>query len=279
MSLSNRLAFVGGVVVLGAAVTGQEPAVFRSAVTAVSVDVWVRAGSKPLHGLTKEDFVVYEDTQPQAIAHFTGSREPIKLLALTATPAPSRALVATAGKFHRFMHTNSTNRPPFYISYSGLRAAVDSMRTVPGRKGIVVIHGAPPWPDAEREPEFDELLHVVRGSGIPIYLQAWRHVRPGGERAAARFRLLADQSGGGMIPMVWAPSGQGSAGEIDQVVSFIDGLATTSYTLTYQSGAPADGKSRRITIRLSNQGIRQIKDPKVTIWQSRSDYTPSPDAP
>jgi Ca-activated chloride channel family protein len=80
----NRTGLAALVVTLGALavvpVTGQEGFRFRSGVELINVTATVtdRTG-RFLGGLTKEDFVIYEDNQPVEITHFSAERSPVSL--------------------------------------------------------------------------------------------------------------------------------------------------------------------------------------------------------
>ncbi len=80
----NRTGLAALVVALGTLtvvpVTGQEGFRFRSGVELINVTATVtdRTG-RFLGGLTKEDFVIYEDNQPVEITHFSSERSPVSL--------------------------------------------------------------------------------------------------------------------------------------------------------------------------------------------------------
>jgi len=72
-----------------AALSGQQPAkdddipVFRSSVTLVKVDLQVtRRSGVPVADLTQQDFIVYDENQPQTISYFGRESEPLDLLLL-----------------------------------------------------------------------------------------------------------------------------------------------------------------------------------------------------
>lgn len=60
----------------------QAPPIFRSEVTQVRVDVQVYDGKRPVLDLTKDDFLLFDDEQPQKIAGFGREAEPLSLLLL-----------------------------------------------------------------------------------------------------------------------------------------------------------------------------------------------------
>lgn len=59
-----------------------EPATFRSDVANVRVDAQVFEGTRAVAGLTKDDFLLYDNNATQAIRYFEQEREPITLLLL-----------------------------------------------------------------------------------------------------------------------------------------------------------------------------------------------------
>jgi Ca-activated chloride channel family protein len=60
----------------------QETPVFRADVTMVRVDAQVLEGKHLLGGLTKEDFLVFDEGQPQKIVYFGRESEPVDLVLL-----------------------------------------------------------------------------------------------------------------------------------------------------------------------------------------------------
>ena len=79
----------------GAQSDGQENGFrFRAGVDLVNVTVTVTDGTgRFVSGLTRDDFVLYEDDRPQAITHFSAERVPVSLgIALdTAAAWPARS--------------------------------------------------------------------------------------------------------------------------------------------------------------------------------------------
>ncbi len=57
-------------------------AAFRSDTTLVRVDAQVLTGSRTITGLSRDDFVVFEDGRPQPILHFGNESDPLDLLLL-----------------------------------------------------------------------------------------------------------------------------------------------------------------------------------------------------
>ena len=56
--------------------------IFRSTVTQVRVDAQVVINGRPLAGLTKDDFVIYDEGAPQPLVYFGHEDEPISVLLL-----------------------------------------------------------------------------------------------------------------------------------------------------------------------------------------------------
>jgi VWFA-related protein len=57
-----------------------EPATFKSEVSNVRVDAQVFQGSRAIAGLTKSDFLIYDNNAAQAVSYFEQEREPVALL-------------------------------------------------------------------------------------------------------------------------------------------------------------------------------------------------------
>jgi hypothetical protein len=271
---------------LGATLSAQEPTfAIKVDVPIVSVDVSVKTGSKSVQGLTKEDFLLYEDGRLQEIQHFSSSVEPIKLFAISPWDLPygiprarnestNREMELLVEKFYGTMKAAAGFHPVEFNSptYREIQLAVEKMRKVPGRKGIAVfIHGfdsGKNHSDSEPESAFQQMLQVVRESGIPIYVfyAAWnlnRDLFPGEQQRFTRIESAVTLSGGRMVAC-------GSFFCVED--KFIPSLAATNYTLAYSPMNPADGKTHRIEIRLSEQRMSNLKNQKVGIWQSRDQY-------
>jgi VWFA-related protein len=69
-------------ILLSAALSAQEAPVFRAGVTLVKVDAQVLGGEGPVADLTREDFAVFDEDQPQRIAYFGHEAEPLSVLLL-----------------------------------------------------------------------------------------------------------------------------------------------------------------------------------------------------
>lgn len=65
-----------------AAANAEEPAVFRAGVALVRVDAQVVDGKRPLTGLTKDDFRIFDEGVPQQVEYFGRDSEPLSLVLL-----------------------------------------------------------------------------------------------------------------------------------------------------------------------------------------------------
>ena len=81
---------------------GRETPVFHAGVAIVRVDVLVTEGQRPVDGLGKDDFIVYDEGVPQNVVHFGGEAEPIWLALLLDVSGSITAILheiaAVAGK-------------------------------------------------------------------------------------------------------------------------------------------------------------------------------------
>jgi hypothetical protein len=266
---------------LGAILSAQEPTfAIKVDVPLVSLDVSVKAGSKAVQGLSKEDFQLYEDGQLQDIKHFTADRDPIKLLAFLPSPlsaggaANPDLMTQFADKLFGVMVTRkwppSIPSPGNHFTYGQLKTAVERMRAVPGRKGILIVVDVIS-PDAEPDQAFDELLQLVRESAIPLYFIHNDLKYERGRDRFARLQVLAETSGGRMfaMPVVVGQNGGG----MEMAARFIRELASSLYTVSYSPANPTDGKAHKIEIRLSEQRMSNLNNQKISIWQSRDQYS------
>jgi Mg-chelatase subunit ChlD len=83
------------------ALSAQESPVFRTDVSLVHVDAGVVADGRIVTGLTKGDFVIKDEAEPQAIVHFAAEDEPLDLILLFDTSGsmmPAISKVAAAGR-------------------------------------------------------------------------------------------------------------------------------------------------------------------------------------
>jgi hypothetical protein len=276
--------------VLGTVLSAQEQTfVIKVDVPLVSVDVAVKTGSKSVQGLAKEDFLLYEDGELQEINHFETSAEPLKLLALSpnapfSPPATQNnpmtpggvQLAKVADRVYGIMVT--TEQPPRpekrnnFFTYLQLRTAVERMRALPGRTGIIVI-AVMLRPDVEPDTAFQELRSLVKESGVPIYFTYTLPVRPESQEKLTRTELLAELSGGRTLAVKREGADHSHAVSQEAATQFLRDLASTNYTVAYSPAHAADGKTHRIEIRLSEERLKTMKNQKVTIWQSRDQYT------
>ena len=60
----------------------QETPTFRTGVAEVRVDVQVNDGKRNVQGLTKDDFLLYDNGRPVTVQHFSQSAEPLDIVLL-----------------------------------------------------------------------------------------------------------------------------------------------------------------------------------------------------
>jgi hypothetical protein len=133
---------------LSSSLSAQGPTfVIKVDVPLVSLDVYVKTGSKSVQGLTKHDFLLYEDGHLREIQHFSSSVEPIKLFAIAPWGVPhgiprtrdessnceieKRELLAQT--FYGTMKAAAGSNPVEFNSptYKEIQMAVEKMRAVP----------------------------------------------------------------------------------------------------------------------------------------------------
>ena len=96
-----RIQVTAALLSLALPICGQEPVVtFRTEINLVKVDVKVSTpAGRNISSLTKEDFLIFDEDAPQAIAHFASEPEPLDLiLLLDVSNSMTRSLSAMAGK-------------------------------------------------------------------------------------------------------------------------------------------------------------------------------------
>ena len=75
--------------------------VFRSTVTQVRVDAQVVSNGRPVTGLTKDDFVIYDEGAPQPLVYFGHEEEPITVLLLLDVSGSMKRYLEQMGKTAR----------------------------------------------------------------------------------------------------------------------------------------------------------------------------------
>ena len=75
--------------------------IFRSTVTQVRVDAQVVINGRPLAGLTKDDFVIYDEGAPQPLVYFGHEDEPISVLLLLDVSGSMKRYLEQMGKTAR----------------------------------------------------------------------------------------------------------------------------------------------------------------------------------
>ncbi len=96
-----RIQVAAALLSLALPIFGQEPVVtFRTEINLVKVDVRVSTpAGRNISSLTREDFLIFDEDAPQAVAHFASELEPLDLLLLLdVSNSMTRSLSAMAGK-------------------------------------------------------------------------------------------------------------------------------------------------------------------------------------
>ncbi len=99
--LMSKIRATAALLTLGFPILAQEPVItFRTEISLVKVDVKVStAAPRNISGLTKEDFLIFDEDAPQPISHFASESEPLDLLLLLdVSNSMTRSLSAMAGK-------------------------------------------------------------------------------------------------------------------------------------------------------------------------------------
>jgi Ca-activated chloride channel family protein len=137
----NRAAAACAVAALASAVAGAAPAaqIFRTGTDTVFLSVTVADGrNRPVAGLGRDDFLVFEDKTPQAIAVFTNDPQPVALsILLDSSLSMERTLAlaqeAAIGFVHRLgpndvaqiIDFNSTSETRIRQTFTGDRRALE----------------------------------------------------------------------------------------------------------------------------------------------------------
>jgi VWFA-related protein len=274
-------------------------------VSLIPLDIVVYdADSKPVNNLTVDDFLVFENGDPQPIQHFepmdaayntlllfdvSGSTEgqlPFMLQASNRflNNVRTRDLVAVASfdsvvtrlvNWRSRSDMSQTVHVPFRRGgtdlYSALRWAAQELRPMSGRKGVIVLTDGldqrlyPNQPSAASEQqEFQSVLQAVQESRAPFYFVA--------------MNAVSGPVGGNYPPAKAMQRMQTLAGNsggrvllpqtIQDIASLYEGIArelSASYSVAYGSTRPQqDGTYRRIEVRMKNPGLR--------VSQSRNGY-------
>lgn len=168
--------------------------------------------------------------------------------------------------------------------YAGLAALTGR------RKAVLLISSGV---DTFSKINYDQARKMAQNAGVPIYIIGTGNMfmkrygdqigavdGPFGATTPGRLTLLqaqnslatfAKETGGMYFPVTFE-------GELPKVLSSINGLLRSQYSLGYNPGERGDGKRRKITVKVDVDGDGQPDD-KEYIIQSRQFYTPGPIAP
>jgi len=308
---------------LGAAVGfGQDPLSLRVDVSLVTLDAEVTdSAGRPVTTLTKEDFQIYENGTLQDLRSFDSVETPYNILLLfDCSPSTQPDWPFLVEAMNRFRHmlrpqdrmelaqfgggfkvlqkwffqagqaidveVQPNNQVCWGTNFYGaLSQAIDELKTVKGRKGVVVLSdgghdripfqsgnrtplGRPRYVDSVDDKDFQRIHRSVAGADVVFYFVAVNtDLNPdefntediyNKQQLRSRIEVLASASGGRVV----FPK------KPDEVVKLYEQLAHdlgTSYSLGYVPANPArDGTYRKIEVRLRDHSLR--------VRQSREGY-------
>ena len=306
-----------------AGIRGQEPLALRVDVSLVTVDVEVTdASGRPFNTLTREDFQIYENDALQDLRSFDSVETPYNILLLfdcsastepewpflvgavnrfgqTLRPQDRMAIGQFGGGFmilrQWFSRTGESIdinvRPNDNVCagtdfYGAVEKAIDELKIVKGRKGVVLLTdgghnsipqrtgpgtllGRPRLVDSVDDKDFQKLLRSVAVSDAVLYFVAVNtDLNPDDfnttemynkQQLRSRIEVLASTSGGRVV----FPK------KPDEVATLYEQLAHdlgTAYSLGYvPANVAKDGTLRKIEVRL--------RDRSLQVRQSRDGYT------
>ncbi len=129
--------------------------IFRSTVTQVRVDAQVVSNGRPVAGLSKDDFVIYDEGAPQPLVYFGHDDEPVTVLLLLDVSGSMRRYLEQMGKTAR--------------QALGLLKAQDRAGVMVFSKGTQVFHAfSNRFPEAAREIEV-AVLDAKMPAGTAIH--------------------------------------------------------------------------------------------------------------
>ena len=129
--------------------------IFRSSVTQVRVDAQVVSNGRPVAGLSKDDFVIYDEGAPQPLVYFGHEDEPVTVLLLLDVSGSMRRYLEQMGKTAR--------------QALGLLKAQDRAGVMVFSKGTQVFHAfSNRFPEAAREIEV-AVLDAKMPAGTAIH--------------------------------------------------------------------------------------------------------------
>lgn len=247
------------------------------------------------HFITREDYVsvIAYDLRPTPLTDFTNDpkriQEVINLL-LRNTPAfrdsnlyDALKLTLVGGRADSVVLEDSKSAKS---DYAGMVA-------VPGgrRKAVLVVASGL---DTFSKINMDQARKIVQNAGIPLYIigtgqmfvkkygdnmDPGRGANLGGIpidrmsflQADNAMKTFAKESGGAFYPVTFE-------GEIPDVLSSINALLRSQYSLGFKPGDERDGKSHKIVVKVDVDGDGQYDD-KAYVVKAREVYNaPKPDA-
>jgi Ca-activated chloride channel family protein len=247
------------------------------------------------HFITREDYVsvIAYDLRPTPLTDFTNDpkriQEVINLL-LRNTPAfrdsnlyDALKLTLVGGRADSVVLEDSKSAKS---DYAGMVA-------VPGgrRKAVLVVASGL---DTFSKINMDQARKIVQNAGIPLYIigtgqlfvkkygdnmDPGRGANLGGIpidrmsflQADNTMKTFAKESGGAFYPVTFE-------GEIPNVLSSINALLRSQYSLGFKPGDERDGKSHKIVVKVDVDGDGQYDD-KAYVVKAREVYNaPKPDA-
>jgi VWFA-related protein len=247
------------------------------------------------HFITREDYVsvIAYDLRPTPLTDFTNDPNRIQQvisLLLRNTPAfrdsnlyDALKLTLIGGRADSVVLEDSKDAK---ADYSGMVA-------VPGgrRKAVLVVASGL---DTFSKINMDQARKIVQNSGIPLYIigtgqmfvkkygdnmDPGRGTSLGGIpidrmtflQADNTMKTFAKESGGAFYPVTFE-------GEIPSVLSSINALLRSQYSLGFNPGDEHDGKSHKIVVKVDVDGDGQYDD-KAYVVKAREIYNaPKPDA-
>jgi Ca-activated chloride channel homolog len=245
--------------------------------------------------ITRQDYVsvIAYDLRPTPLTDFTNSpqriQEVIRLL-LNNTPA-----FRDSNLFDALKLTLVGGRADSVVLEDSKQAKSDyaGMVAVPGgrRKAVLLVASGL---DTFSKINMDQARKIVQNSGIPIYIigtgqmfakkygdsmDPGRGANIGGipidrmtfAQADNTMKTFAKESGGTFFPVVFE-------GEVPGVLSSINALLRSQYSLGFKPDDVADGKSHKIVVKVDVDGDGQFDD-KAYVVKAREVYNaPKPDA-